>query len=112
MAKRPAIPKLIETAVLTKCHRRCCLCFYLQQRDEVRKGQIAHLNHDPTDHRPENLVYLCLDHHDEFDSATSLSKGLSESEVRHYRDCLHQHFEKRATGDSTPMEAQFISDDA
>src|ERR1700734_2272853 len=92
MAKRPAIPTEIETRVLTSCRRRCCLCFYLSRLDEVRKGQIAHLNKDSADNRPENLCYLCLEHHDEFDSTTSQSKGLSATEVRYYRDRLYERY--------------------
>jgi hypothetical protein len=98
MAKRPAIPTEIETRVLTSCRRRCCLCFYLSRRDDVRKGQIAHLNKDRADNRFENLCYLCLEHHDEFDSTTSQSKGLSAAEVRHYRDRLYKHYLRSAEG--------------
>jgi hypothetical protein len=38
----------------------------------------------------ENLVWLCLEHHDEFDSHTSQSKGLTPEEVRAYRDRLYK----------------------
>jgi len=86
--RRKALPVRIETEVLIRCRRRCCLCVHLDGRGEVRQGQIAHLNHRRDDHRFENLVWLCLDHHDQFDSRTSQSKGLTETEVRHYRDRL------------------------
>lgn len=72
--------------------RRCCLCFFLHNRDEVRKGQIAHLNRDPSDFRFENLAWLCLDHHDEYDGRTSQSKGLTLDEVRAYRDRLYARY--------------------
>jgi hypothetical protein len=55
----------------------------------VRKGQIAHLNHDRSDSRFENLVFLCLEHHDDYDSRTSQSKGFLIDEVREYRDRLY-----------------------
>lgn len=58
-------------------------------RDEVRKGQIAHLNHDPSDSRFQNLVFLCFEHHDEYDSRTGQSKGFTAEEVREYRDRLY-----------------------
>jgi len=70
--------------------RRCCLCVFLSDRDEVRRGQIAHLNHDRSDSRFKNLVWLCLEHHDEFDSQPSQSKGLTLDEVREYRDRLYE----------------------
>jgi hypothetical protein len=86
---RRAIPKSVETEVLINSRRRCCLCVFLSGRDEVRKGQIAHLNQDSEDSHLENLVWLCLEHHDEFDSRTSQSKGLTSDEVREYRDRLY-----------------------
>jgi len=61
----------------------------LNSRNDVRKGQIAHLNRDPGDSRFENLVYLCFEHHDEYDSQTSQSKALLLEEVRDYRDRLY-----------------------
>jgi hypothetical protein len=61
----------------------------------IQKGQIAHLNGNPADNRLENLVWLCLNHHDEFDSRTSQSKGLTQSEVRSWRDKLIEHFAAR-----------------
>jgi hypothetical protein len=62
----------------------------LNNRNDIRKGQIAHLNRDPTDSRFENLVFLCLEHHDEYDSRTSQSKGLLLEEIREYRDRLYE----------------------
>ena len=78
-----------ETDVLLASRRRCCLCVFLKNRDEERRGQIAHLNHDPSDPRFENLVWLCLEHHDEYDGKTSQSKGITPDEVRAYRDQLY-----------------------
>ncbi len=65
------------------------MCVFLEGRDEVRSGQIAHLNHDRGDSRFKNLVYLCLEHHNEYDTQTSQSKGLTVGEVREYRNRLY-----------------------
>ena len=90
MDKRKTTPRMVETSVLMASGRKCCLCVFLDRRDEVRlRGQIAHLNHDPRDWRFENLVYLCLEHHDHFDGKTSQSKGLTAGEVRAYREQLY-----------------------
>src|SRR5688500_7944698 len=43
----------------------------------------------------DNLVFLCLEHHDEYDSTTRLSKGLREQEVRGWRDELYKEMEYR-----------------
>jgi hypothetical protein len=48
------------------------------------------LNRDPADSRFENLVFLCLDHHDDYDGNTSQSKGYLPEEVREYRDKLYE----------------------
>jgi hypothetical protein len=56
----------------------------------VRQGQIAHINRDPSDSRFENLVFLCFEHHDDYDTKRSQSKGFLPEEVRKYRDLLYQ----------------------
>jgi hypothetical protein len=56
----------------------------------VKAGQLAHLDRDPNNNAADNLCFLCLPHHDEYDSRTSQSKGLSGKEVELYRDRLHQ----------------------
>ncbi len=89
MAPRRRPNRLIEKDVMIASRRRCCLCVFLNNRNEVRKGQIAHLNRDSGDSRFENLVYLCLEHHDEYDSRPSQSKALLFEEVRDYRDRLY-----------------------
>jgi len=83
MANRKHIPKETETAVLVKCRRRCCLCFFLDNDTAVKKGQIAHIDHDPSNAAEDNLAFLCFDHHDEYDGKTSQSKGLTQEEVKH-----------------------------
>lgn len=54
---------------------------------------MAHLDQDPANSAAENLVFLCLDHHAQFDSRTSQSKGLTPQEVKSYRVELYQAME-------------------
>jgi len=89
MPERRSVPDLVGNKVLVASGRRCCLCVFLYDRDEVVKGQVAHLNRNPNDARLENLVYLCFDHHDDYDGRTSQAKGLTIGEVREYRDRLY-----------------------
>jgi hypothetical protein len=99
--------------VLIASRRRCCLCVFLNNLNEVRKGQIAHLNRDPGNSRFENLVYLCLEHHDEYDSRANQSKALLLEEVREYRDRLYDqnsvstivaaHAEKHESAELVPL---------
>ncbi len=89
MSKRKNIPQATETEVLRQSRRRCCICFGLNRDIEEKKGQIAHLDKNPTNNKTSNLAFLCLEHHDEYDSQTSQSKGLTQAEIRSYRDDLH-----------------------
>lgn len=90
--KRTKIYRQLEADVLISSRRRCCLCYFLHNETKPQKGQIAHINHNPRDNQRGNLVFLCLEHHDEYDSRTSQSKGYTEKEVTHYRDELYKIF--------------------
>jgi hypothetical protein len=92
---RKAIPDATQANILLKSRRRCCLCFWLNGEDEVKKGQLAHLDEDNENAAEDNLVFLCLEHHDEYDSIPRLSKGLREQEVRRWRDELYKEMEYR-----------------
>ncbi|HCY64115.1 MAG TPA: hypothetical protein DHV59_15095 [Oxalobacteraceae bacterium] len=107
MPNRRKTPSAVETSVLYASRRRCCLCVFLDERDEVRRGQLAHINRDPSDATFENLVWLCLDHHDEYDSKTSQSKGVTQAEVKKYRDRLydrHPEATQKAVVDSKEQD--------
>jgi hypothetical protein len=93
MSKSPRahIPKSIETEVLFASCRRCCLCFYIDRVDGEQNGQLAHLNKNSADPRFDNLVWLCVKHHDTYDTRRSQTKGYTASEVRRYRDRLYKH---------------------
>lgn len=98
-AQRKKDPKTDEY-VLKKSKRRCCLCFGLNCDSREKKGQIAHLDRDPANSKPDNLAFLCLDHHDEYDSGTSQSKSIQINEVKAYRDELYQCIESGKLLDS------------
>jgi hypothetical protein len=89
MRGRTHISSETEAAVLVASRRRCCLCVFLDDDDRVHKGQLAHLNRNPADARFANLVWLCFNHHDEYDGITSQAKGLTAREIRIYRDKLY-----------------------
>lgn len=74
--------------LLFATRRRCCLCYFLNDDKRVKRLQIAHINQKRNDSDVSNLVPLCLDHHDEYDSTTRLSKKISEYELRKYKELL------------------------
>jgi hypothetical protein len=87
---RRATPSNTEAELLQLSRRRCCLCFGLLGYLGLKKGQIAHLDRDASNNAIENLAFLCLDHHDEYDSRTSQSKGLTLKEVIAHRQALYE----------------------
>lgn len=109
MTDRTPVPDAVQTLVLTRSARRCALCFGLYGDLTERRGQIAHLDHDSGNNAADNLTYLCLDHHDQYDSRTSQSKGIKEAEVKTYRERLYRAVETglpRATAPEREAEAQ------
>src|SRR5215212_5903976 len=99
---RKALTKNVEAEVLIASRRRCAICFGLNSDFSIKKGQIAHIDHNSSNDKLDNLVFLCLEHHDAYDSKTSQSKGLRTSEVNEYRSLLathisHWELEKRQT---------------
>src|SRR6266581_4330428 len=101
MKRRKTIPELIAAQVLEHSRRRCCICVALQADHGEKKGQIAHLDGDPSNNDPDNLAFLCLVHHDDYDSSSSQSKGLTLAEVKRYRAALPEAL-ARTTAESVP----------
>lgn len=91
MSARKKLPPHVETEILTRSRRKCCLCYFLDRDDGVKQGQIAHLDDDPGNNDPDNLCFLCLPHHDAYDSTTRQSKGYKEDEVKLHRNRLYEH---------------------
>jgi hypothetical protein len=86
---RPKPPKAVETELLVRSRRRCALCFGLDRSTSIVKGQIAHVDRNPTNNAVDNLAWLCLPHHDEYDSRPSQSKGFTPHELVAYRNELY-----------------------
>ncbi len=89
------MPKAVEADVLIRSRRRCCLCFFWDGDDFTKNGQIAHIDRDSSNASADNLVYLCLEHHNQYDSRQSQAKNVTEKEVRHARMMLDQAFADR-----------------
>jgi hypothetical protein len=56
MKRRTKTPPETQADVLASCRRRCCICYALQKDQQEKKGQIAHLDGDPSNHDVDNLV--------------------------------------------------------
>ena len=90
---RQRSPRDVEFLVLARSRRRCAFCFALNGDRSIKEGQIAHIDHNPQNASPENLVFLCLVHHNAYDSKTSQSKGLTAHELQRYRADLDRFVE-------------------
>ncbi|MBN2321821.1 MAG: hypothetical protein JXR49_22270 [Acidobacteria bacterium] len=88
MRKRVS-PNIVKT-VLIQSRRRCCVCFGLFRDIALKTGQIAHLDDRPDNNNLDNLAFMCLEHHDQYDSQTSQSKGLTSKEIQHFRAELYE----------------------
>lgn len=91
---RKKLTEDVETQVLTRSRRRRCLCYFFDGIETVVDGQIAHLDQNNQNSDCDNLAFLCLRHHNIYDSRTSVSKGLRPAEVKHYRARLYEEIEK------------------
>lgn len=84
-----------ETELLVNCRRRCCLCVFLEGNTDVRAGQIAHMDHNRSNNKPDNLVWLCFEHHNQYDSKTSQAKNITASELKLYKSDLQKLIQKQ-----------------
>jgi hypothetical protein len=90
---RKSITQSTEKEVLICSRRRCALCFGLSKDLAIKQGQIAHIDKDNSNAALENLVFLCFNHHNEYDSITSQSKGIAPFELKYYRDELYTYIQ-------------------
>lgn len=97
MSTRKKISPKIQAEVLLRSRRRCCLCFGLERDFNLKKGQIAHVDKNNSNSNIDNLVFLCFNHHDEYDSQTSQSKGLSINELKNYNVELQKYISEWET---------------
>jgi hypothetical protein len=93
-----------EKEILLKSARRCSLCFGLHRDFSVKKGQIAHIDRDSNNSKPENLVYLCLNHHNDYDSKSKQSKGFTTLEILTYRSSLYDKVHRELKEDEIYKE--------
>ncbi len=87
-ARVPIAPE-VKTEVLRKCRRRCCMCFVLKGVNVDVDGQIAHLDQDNMNPQPDNLAYLCLECHKNYDRKSNRVLAYTPEEIKSYRDKLY-----------------------
>jgi hypothetical protein len=98
---RKHISPTIQADVIHSTRRKCPICFSYEFDTNIQKGQIAHIDKDSSNNNPENLIFLCLRHHDEYDSKTSQSKGITKEELRKCDNELKEYLSKSFPGSLT-----------
>jgi hypothetical protein len=91
MGKRIRVRPRVESEILIAVRRRCALCFGLDGDLRRKNGQIAHIDRNALNDAEENLAWLCLPHHSEYDSRSRQQKGILPDELRIYRASLIAH---------------------
>lgn len=89
MNARTRIPEEIQHRVLDRSRRRCALCVHFDNDWSQKEGQIAHLDRDPANFAEDNLAFLCLPHHDNYDTQRRQTKNLTIREAKTARDRLY-----------------------
>lgn len=98
--QRKKIPTNVIADLLISTRRRCCLCYFIRNDRSEKRVQIAHIDRKRNNDSSDNLVPLCLEHHDEYDSRPSQSKGITKEEVKHYKNELIAIFNGKTKNDS------------
>jgi hypothetical protein len=93
MNSRKPIPDDTQHRVLDRSLRRCALCIHFDNDWGQKEGQLAHLDQDPSNCGEDNLAYLCLPHHDDYDTKRRQTKNLTAREAKTARDRLYQFIE-------------------
>ncbi len=87
MPRKP-FPDSVEISVLTKCKRRCALCFGLHNDDTEKRGQLVHVDRDGENIDEDNAAYPCLPHHELYDSTSRQAKGYMPGELKRHQATL------------------------
>ena len=80
--------------MLLRSRRRCCLCFGFDRDATQKNGQLAHIDRNPAKSAADDLAFLCLDHHNEYDSLPRQTKRLTSRELRRYKAQLESAVER------------------
>jgi len=108
---RKAIPEKVERSVLIKSRRRCAFCYFFENDTKRAEGQIAHIDRDKSNHKESNLVFLCLSHHNEYDTRPSQTKRYQPEEAKSAKASLESYIrtgfpQEIGFEEITPMETE------
>ena len=84
------------------------MCFWLKGDTRPKlDGQIAHADRNPSNNASQNLVWLCVKHHAQYDRLSPQAKRITPTELCFYRDELVAYVKDpkmaAAWADTTPI---------
>ena len=91
MQMRKLIPQQVVASILIESRRRCCFCFFWDGDLTQKEGQITHVDRDHENNAQENLAFLCLKHHNEYDRKQLQAKNYTPEELQHAKKQLVEH---------------------
>jgi hypothetical protein len=94
MVKRKHIPVSTENELFRLSGRKCCMCFAISADFGEKQGQRAHLDGNPENFKLDNRAWLCLPHHNLYDTKYRQTRNYTMSEVKMYRTLLYEAVEK------------------
>ena len=86
--KRTKIPQKIADEVSYRSDMLCAVC-------RAPGDHIHHLDHESSNHNPDNLILLCFRHHNAATIKSSLSRKFSKGVLLRYRDQHYKQLEQR-----------------
>jgi hypothetical protein len=86
--KRPHVPKGIRTEIIEEANGACAICHGHKDSCEA-----AHLDpvHKSKNNHPENLLWLCTDHHTAYDNGLFGPDEENAEFVVHFKKALHRY---------------------
>lgn len=81
--RRRRLSKRVRTLITSKSGGKCCIC-------QRRGDQFHHLDSDPSNGHEDNIVLLCVKHHEEASRTSSMSIKLDAATLQVARERLYE----------------------
>jgi hypothetical protein len=104
------VDEVVAADVCFAVDLRCCMCEPINGLPpRIRNGQLHHLDEDPSNNDPDNLVWLCLEHHEDAGKVGRASRRLSPHTIRKYRALLQSRIAtQRRVRDAVERRARSV----
>lgn len=103
MTSRIPVPKNIEAEILFLADHTCSIC-----RNPSTASQIAHIDGNPQNNKPENLMVLCPNDHAKVDSRSPIGKSYTAIELKKYKNDWEYVVKKRREAFTNPPLSRLI----